>query len=260
MRAKFYEHHRAILGALSVASVVFGWQLLLTSVIPFNPFFFTIPSQIAIAGQNLIMSGRLWTDLAVSARPFFLGFGAAVAAGIPIGMFMGWNRRVEYTFDPFLTALYTSPLIALAPLLIVFFGVGLAGKAVLVFLLAVFPFIFNTAAGVKTTDTLLINVVRSFGGKERDLFFKVILPSTLPYIVAGMRIAIGRGIIGILVGEFYAASEGIGYAIALFGDTYRLPEMFFDILILMILAVVLTEGMRKLEKKIAPWRLAQEVR
>jgi NitT/TauT family transport system permease protein len=108
--------------------------------------------------------------------------------------------------------MYASPLVALAPLLIVMFGVGVKGKAILIFLLAVFPFIFNAFAGVKAVEPLLINVVRSLGGKERDLYFKVILPSTLPYLVAGARIAIGRAIVGIIVGEFYAASEGIGYA------------------------------------------------
>lgn len=173
---------------------------------------------------------------------------------------MGWKRRAEYTLDPFLTALYASPLIALAPLIIVVFGVGLLAKSVLVFVLAVFPFIFNAFAGVRSTDRLLINVVKSFGGKEMDLYFKVILPSTLPYIVAGTRIAIGRGLVGIIVGEFVAASEGIGFAISRFGDTYQLPEMFATIFLLMITAVVLTEGMRKLEAVLAPWRTGQEGR
>ena len=171
---------------------------------------------------------------------------------------MGWRRRAEYALDPFLTALYASPLVALAPLIIVVFGVGLFAKSVLVFMLSIFPFIFNTFAGVKSTDRLLINVVRSFGGRETDLYIKVIFPSTLPYIVAGARIAIGRGLVGIIVGEFYAASEGIGFAISRFGDTYRLPAMFAGIFVLMIVAVVLTEGMRKFEAVIAPWRKTGE--
>ena len=89
-------------------------------------------------------------------------------------------------------------------------------------MLAVFPFIFNAFAGVKSTDSLLINVIRSYGGTEKDLYLKVILPSTMPYIIAGARLAIGRGLVGIIVGEFYAASEGIGFAITQAGDTYRL--------------------------------------
>jgi NitT/TauT family transport system permease protein len=173
---------------------------------------------------------------------------------------MGWRRRVEYTLDPFLTGLYASPLVALAPLIILVFGVGLTSKAVLIFLLSVFPFIFNTFSGVKSTDQLLVNVVRSFGGKERHLYFKVILPSTLPYLVAGARLAIGRGIVGVIVGEFFASSEGIGFAIAQFGDTYRLPEMFVGIIILSLIAVALTEALRKLELIIAPYRADMESR
>ena len=195
-----------------------------------------------------------------SSQAFIWGFAFAVIVGIPVGLVMGWRRRVEYSLDPFLTALYASPLVALAPLFIIVFGVGVLGKAALVFLLAVFPFIFNTFAGVKSTDALLINVIRSFGGNEKDLYLKVILPSTMPYIIAGARLAIGRGLVGIIVGEFYAASEGIGFAISQAGDTYRLPDMFVGIIILSLIAIILTELMRRLELTVAPWRASDEVR
>ena len=254
------EHRRFWLGLVSVSLFVCVWELTLTYLVPVNPFFFTKPSLIAEAFKEQIQGAKLWHDLAVSSQAFLWGFGAAVAVGIPVGLVMGWRRRVEYSLDPFLTALYASPLVALAPLLIIFFGVGLTGKAALVFLLAVFPFVFNTCAGVKSTDLLLINVIRSFGGTEKDLYFKAILPSTLPYIIAGARIAIGRGLVGIIVGEFYAASEGIGFAISQAGDTYRLPEMFVGIIILSLIAVGLTELMRKLELILAPWRSGDEVR
>jgi ABC-type nitrate/sulfonate/bicarbonate transport system permease component len=256
----YAEYQRPLLGALAVIGFFLLWEFLLTYVFPFNPFFITKPSLIAVAAKDLMGGGKLWQDLAISSRAFIWGFSAAVVIGIPIGLVMGWRRRLEYALDPFFTALYASPLVALAPLLIVIFGVGLTGKTVLVFLLAVFPFIFNTFAGVKSTEQLLISVVRAFGGGDRDLYLKVILPSTLPYIIAGARIALGRGIVGIIVGEFYAASEGIGYSIALYGDTYRLPEMFVGIIVLMVLAVILTEGMRKLEHTLAPWRVGQEQR
>lgn len=259
-KEKYEEYQRPILGLASVIGFIIIWELVLTYLIPLNPFFFTKPSLIGVAFSQQIFGGRLWNDLAVSGRAFIWGFSAAVITGIPIGAVMGWRRRAEYTLDPFFTALYASPLVALAPLMIVVFGVGLLAKSVLVFLLSIFPFIFNTFAGVRATDRLLINVVRVFGGKEKDLYLKVIFPSTLPYIVAGTRIAIGRGLVGILVGEFYAASEGIGFAISQFGDTYRLPEMFGAIFVLMIIAVVLTEGLRKLEAILAPWRVGQEAR
>lgn len=256
----YEEYRRLILGIISLIGFVALWEFSLTYVIEYNPFFFTKPSEIAAASKELLLGGRLWRDLAISSRAFLWGFSAAVIVGIPIGAVMGWRRRVEYTLDPFFTALYASPLVALAPLVILVFGVGLTGKAVLVFLLSVFPFIFNTYTGVKSTDQLLINVVRSFGGKERHLYFNVILPSTLPYIVAGTRYAIGRGIVGVIVGEFYAASEGIGFAIAHFGDTYRLADMFVGIIVLSVIAVLLTEALRKFELIIAPYRAGMEIR
>ena len=262
MNAKDYytEHRRLVLGAFSVIFLVAAWELLLTYVFPVNPFFFTKPSLIAEAFKEQIQGAKLWHDLAISSRAFLWGFSFAVIVGIPVGLVMGWRRRVEYALDPFLTAMYASPLVALAPLLIIVFGVGVLGKAALVFLLSVFPFVFNVFAGVKSTDALLINVIRSFGGTEKDLYFKVILPSTMPYLIAGARLAIGRGLVGIIVGEFYAASEGIGFAISQAGDTYRLPDMFVGIIILSVIAVVLTEAMRRLELTVAPWRAGEEVR
>ena len=259
-REYFTEHRRLWLGLGSFFFLVAAWELVLTYIVPVNPFFFTKPSLIADAFKEQIQSAKLWHDLAVSSQAFLWGFSFAVIVGIPVGLVMGWRRRVEYSLDPFLTALYASPLVALAPLFIIVFGVGVLGKAALVFLLAVFPFVFNAFAGVKSTDSLLINVIRSFGGREKDLYLKVILPSTIPYIIAGARLAIGRGLVGIIVGEFYAASEGIGFAILQAGDTYRLPDMFVGIIILSLIAVVLTELMRKLELTVAPWRAGDEVR
>jgi ABC-type nitrate/sulfonate/bicarbonate transport system permease component len=259
-QAFFTKHRRLWLGLCSVFFVVATWELLLTYIFPVNPFFFTKPSLIAAAFKEQIQGAKLWHDLAVSSQAFIWGFSFAVIVGIPVGLVMGWRRRVEYSLDPFLTALYASPLVALAPLFIIVFGVGVLGKAALVFLLAVFPFVFNAFAGVKSTDSLLINVIRSYGGTEKDLYLKVILPSTMPYIIAGARLAIGRGLVGIIVGEFYAASEGIGFAITQAGDTYRLPDMFVGIIILALIAVGLTELMRKLELTVAPWRANDEVR
>ena len=259
-QAFFGEHRRLWVALGSVLFLIGCWEFFLTYIFPVDPFFFTKPSLIGAAFSEQVQGSKLWHDLAVSSQAFLWGFTFAVIVGIPVGLVMGWRKRLEYALDPFLTALYASPLVALAPLFIIVFGVGVLGKAALVFLLATFPFIFNAFAGVKSTDALLINVIRSFGGTEKDLYLKVILPSTMPYIVAGGRIAIGRGLVGIIVGEFYAASEGIGFAISQAGDTYRLPDMFVGIIILSLIAIILTELMRRLELTLAPWRATEEVR
>jgi len=250
------KHRKVLLGFLAVAMFIAAWQAAFLFV-PFNKLFISKPDLIWNALIDLIVSGDLLRDLAVSAAPFLYGFSAAVIVGVPLGVVMGWRAPVRYTLDPIMTIFYASPLVALAPLVIVFFGVGVSGKAIIIFVLSVFPFIFNAQAGVRAVDPLLINVVRSMGGSEWDLYRKVIAPGVLPYIIAGARIAVGRGLIGILVGEFFAASEGIGYAIARFGDLFALDKMFACILAIMIIAVVLTEGIRWAERAAFPWRVGQ---
>ena len=250
------RYRKALLGSLSVVLFFAAWQAMFL-VVPFNPLFISKPSLIASGLVDLITSGDLFRDLAVSAVPFLYGFSAAVVIGVPLGVVMGWRVRVGYALDPLMTVFYASPLVALAPLVVIFFGVGIGGKTLIIFLLSVFPFIFNAYAGVRAVDRLLINVVRSLGGRERDLYFKVILPSILPYIIAGARIAVGRALIGVLVGEFFAASEGIGYAISRFGDIFALDRMFACIIVIMIIAVVLTEGIRWTERTAFPWRTRQ---
>jgi NitT/TauT family transport system permease protein len=250
------RHRRFLLGALAVALFFAAWQAIFL-VVPFNPLFISKPSLIAAGYVDLIESGDLVHDLAVSAVPFIYGFVAAVVVGVPLGIVMGWRVRVGYALDPLMTVFYASPLVALSPLVVIFFGVGVGGKALIIFFLAVFPFVFNAYAGVRAVDRLLINVVRSLGGSERDLYLKVIFPSVLPYIVAASRIAVGRALIGVLVGEFFAASEGIGYAISRFGDIFALDRMFACIITVMIIAVVLTEGIRFAERTAFPWRIGQ---
>ena len=245
-----------LLGGLSVVLFVAAWQAMFL-VVPFDPLFISKPSLIANGLVDLVTSGDLFHDLAVSAVPFLYGFSAAVIIGVPLGVVMGWRVRVGYALDPLMTVFYASPLVALAPLVVIFFGVGVGGKALIIFFLSVFPFVFNACAGVRAVDHLLINVVRSLGGSERDLYFKVIFPSVLPYIVAGARIAVGRALIGVLVGEFFAASEGIGYAISRFGDIFALDRMFGCIITIMVIAVALTEGIRWTERTAFPWRTGQ---
>ncbi len=250
------RYRNFLLGALAVAAFFAAWQAIFLFV-PLDPLFMSKPSLIAAGYLDMVESGDLFHDLAVSAVPFFLGLAAAVAIGVPLGMVMGWRPRVGYALDPLMTIFYASPLVALAPLLVIFFGVGIPGKTIIVFSLSVFPFIFNACAGVRALDRRLVDVVRSLGGGEWDLYRKIMLPSVLPYVVAASRIAVGRALIGVLVGEFFAASEGIGFAISRFGDLFAIDKMFGCILTVMVIAVILTEGIRFAERTAFPWRAGQ---
>lgn len=251
----FEDYRRLILGTIAIILFFLAWEAVLTWLIPLNKFIISKPSLIFVGLYRDMESGLLWRDLFISGQPFLFGFGAAALVGIPIGVVMGWRPRVGYSLDPLLTALYASPLVAVAPLVIIFFGVGISGKAILIFVLCVFPFVFNSFAGVRSVDLLLINAVRSFGGREIDLYRIVIIPTVLPFVIAGARYAIGRALIGVLVGEFFAASEGVGYRIAWYGDMYVLDRMFGYILVMMVIAVLFTEGIRWAERTAFPWRV-----
>jgi len=250
----FHPNRKALLGSIAVAAFFIAWQSVFL-VVPLNSMFITKPSLMFEALARLTASGQLFFDLGASAVPFLLGLAAAVVTGVPLGILMGWRVRVGLALDPLFTALYASPLVALAPLVVIFLGVGVAGKTFIVFLLTVFDFVFNAYAGVRAVDALLLNVVRSFGGKEKDLYLKVIFPSVVPYVVAGARIGVGRALIGILIGEFFAASEGIGYGIERFGNFFALDSMFAYILVVTLIAVALTQGIRWAEHAAFPWRM-----
>ncbi|HEX3971055.1 MAG TPA: ABC transporter permease [Stellaceae bacterium] len=243
-----------LLGCLAVIAFFVAWQAAFL-VVPYNELFITKPTLMFAALWRLTKSGQLFFDLGASAAPFAYGLIGAVVVGVPLGIVMGWRQRVGQALDPLMTALYASPLVALAPLVVIFLGVGVGGKAFIVFLLTIFDFMFNAYAGVRSVDPLLLNVVRSFGGKEKDLYVKIIFPSVIPYIVAGARIGVGRALIGVLIGEFFAASEGIGYGIVRFGNFFALDSMFAYILVVTLIAVALTQGIRWAERTAFPWRI-----
>src|SRR5215212_7229907 len=171
-RLSFVARHRdLLLGLLSVALFFAAWQAVFL-VVPFNKLFISKPDLIALGFIDLIRSGALLRDLAVSAVPFCYGLAAATVVGVTLGVVMGWRTRVGWALDPLMMVLYASPLVALSPLIVIFFGVGMAAKTLIIFFLSVFPFVFNANAGVRAVEPLLINVVRSLGGREIDLYLK----------------------------------------------------------------------------------------
>ncbi len=251
----WFKRRNVVLGGATVIAFFLIWESIFEWFIPLNTFIMSKPSLVFASFTTTIESGQLLDDLLISGKPFLFGFVSAGVVGIFIGTMMGWRMRVGYALDPLMTAFYASPLVAVAPLMIIAFGVGVTAKAILVFLLCVFPFVFNTYAGVKAVDQLLVSVVRAMGGSQINVYLKVIVPSVIPFIIAGARYAIGRALVGILVGEFYAATAGIGYRIAWYSDMYEIGYEFAYIFVMMIIAVVFTEGIRWAERTAFPWRV-----
>lgn len=228
------------------------WEVAGRSV---NPLFFAGPSTILGAFGDLLRSGELWEALMFSGKNLLIGFALAVVAGIAVGLLMGRYPIVEYTFDSFINALYVTPLVALIPLIMLWFGLGTEAKIFIVFLMAVFPILINTWVGVQKVNEDLIDVAVSFCANERQLFNKIIIHATLPYIMAGLRLGIGRAIIGMVIAEFFTGINGLGGIIINAGNNFQTAKMFVPIIILMLLGVGLTEAVKVLEARIAPWQV-----
>jgi ABC-type nitrate/sulfonate/bicarbonate transport system permease component len=183
-----------------------------------------------------------------------VGFVGASVVGIVLGLLIGRYKMVDAATDWLINALYAMPMVAIIPLVILWFGLGEAAKLFIVGILSVFPVLINTAAGVRNVPQSLIDVSTAFAASERQVFTKIILPSAVPYMMTGLRLGIGRAIIGMVVAEFFTAITGLGAVIVKYGNQYDTASMFVPLLVLMLLGIGLTYGVRRLEEMFAPWK------
>jgi NitT/TauT family transport system permease protein len=180
-----------------------------------------------------------------------------VGAGIPLGVLVARFTTVELATDLYINALYATPMVAVVPLIVLWFGFGIPAKIVIVFLFMIFPVLINTQQGVKSVDRGLLEVARSFCSTERQLWGDVILPSAMPFIAAGFRLAIGRGLVGMVVAEFYTSIAGLGYMIVRYANAFDTAKLFVPIVVLMVMGVLLVQGAKAIEVRIAPWQRRQ---
>ena len=205
---KFYlNQEKKILGSTAVIIFLGIWELVGNVLQLINPMFMSAPSLIAKAGFQLFASGEIYQDLYISGIELFWGYFLSVAVAVPFGIAIGWYKKIAYIFDPFVNAMNATPRVALLPLVIIWLGIGILSKVGIIFLGAVFPILINTRDGVKTTPVNLLTAARSFGASEWMLFKTVVLPSTIPFIITGLRMGLGRAIVGVMVGELYAADR-----------------------------------------------------
>src|SRR5438105_11044742 len=208
---KFYLiQEKKILGAAAVIVFLTAWELCGNTLQLINPLFMSAPSLVFKAAFQMFASGEIWNDLYISGIEFAWGYALSVVVAIPFGIAIGWYKRASYIFDPFVNAMNATPRVALLPLVIIWLGIGILSKVGIIFLGSVFPMLINTRDGVKTTPANLLCAARSFGASEWMIFKTVVLPSTIPFILTGLRLGLGRGIVGVMVGELYAATAGIG--------------------------------------------------
>jgi ABC-type nitrate/sulfonate/bicarbonate transport system permease component len=252
---KFYLiQEKKILGAAAVIVFLTAWELCGNTLQLINPLFMSAPSLVFKAAFQMFASGEIFNDLYVSGIEFVVGYILSVVVAIPFGIAIGWYKRFAYVCDPFVNAMNATPRIALLPLVIIWLGIGILSKVGIIFLGAVFPLLINTRDGVKTTPVNLLTAARSFGASEWQIFKSVVLPSTVPFILTGLRLAVGRALIGVMVGELYAATAGIGFMITVAGATFQTDKVFVGVLIFAISGMTLTSVIDHYEHRFDKWR------
>jgi NitT/TauT family transport system permease protein len=219
-----------------------------------NPIFLSGPSKIAAAFVQLVASGELLTAAASSLGALSIGFSISIVSGVTVGILMGRFITLFNVLDPFITALYNTPSVALIPLIQLWFGLGVEAKVVIVVLSAFFPIVINTYAGVRYTGRGAVDVARAYGAGDRQVMTMVILPSALPFIMAGIRLAVGRAVIGIVVAEFFTAVNGLGGMIIVFSNSFATAKLFVPVITLVVLGLALTAIARGLERRVASWK------
>jgi ABC-type nitrate/sulfonate/bicarbonate transport system permease component len=222
-----------------------------------DPLFASSPSLILIRLYEMLADGSIWPHVAASAEVMALGFFLSILVGVPLGLAMGRSPLISSTIEPFVAALYASPQVAFLPLLIIWLGIGITSKVALVFLGSFIIMVVNTEAGVAQVDPRLIETARSFTASERQILTKIVLPAALPFILAGMRLAIGRALVMVVVAEIYASNRGLGYLIFQAGGLYDTAQVFVGVGVLAAAGVTLTALLRWTEKRLAPWQSDQ---
>jgi ABC-type nitrate/sulfonate/bicarbonate transport system permease component len=246
----------AVLGVLGILVVLLLWEAVpyVVTMKAGTKLFFTPPSQVAATLWDLFAGGTIWAPLGVSAAGFAIGLGIAILIGLPLGILIGRSETLNAFFDPFITAFNATPRLVFLPLVLLWFGLGLWSKVVIVAFGAIFPLLINTHEGIRNADRLLINVIRSFGAGEWDVVRIVVVPNALPYILTGLRLAIGRAVLGVVVSEFFGSDQGLGVMMVQAASQYKVNVVFAGMIVFMTLSLAMTSLVKLLEARLGRWR------
>jgi len=247
------EGRRRALAIVVFLALVGLWELLPALGLA-DPFFTSSPSRIAESARWLFAHG-LWEDIRVSLVEYGWGMLLAVLIGVLLGWGLGWNETAAGLVEPYITVLNAAPRVAILPLLILWLGIGVESKIAAVFLGAFFPIVFTVMKGVRTVDASLIQLARSFGANDLRIFASIVMPSWVPFIVAGLQIAVGRGLVGVVIGELLAARAGVGHMMAMAASSFQTDKVFVGLLLLTGFGYLLTEMIKIAERHFETWRL-----
>lgn len=254
----YRRNERTVLGVAGLVSFFALWQI--GAELGFvEKFFFSSPSDVVAAAAREAQVPRFWDDVRYSLTEVAVGFVASIALAVPLGIAVGWYRRVSFTFDPWLNFINAIPRPALIPLVVLWVGLDIQMKIIIVFLGGFFSIILPTVEGVRTVDQQLLDVAHSFRASKLRLFTSVVIPATVPFIATGVRLALGRLLIGVVVAELYAQTQGLGVLIDRAADNLESDRMMFGILIFTLLGVITTETAGRVERHLQRWRPSANV-
>jgi NitT/TauT family transport system permease protein len=239
-------------GTLSILGGLLIWELISRLLVD-NALFLAAPTQIIAAIVKLTATGELEHHMAISGTEFIIGYVIASVLGIALGVAMAGSVAVKQMAQPWVSGLYATPTIALAPLFILWFGIGIWSKVIVVVTLVIFPVAINTEVGLRQTSERLAEMLRSFGASRSQIFWKLALPSATPFVLAGLKLGIGRGLIGVVVAELFGSRAGLGRLISQSADSFNMPELFAGVVVLAVAGIVMTAGFAWLEGRLVPW-------
>lgn len=259
VRTWLADHERLVLGLAGVIGFLALWEAG-SRAGAVDRAFFSRPTEIVAAGITEVQSPRFWRDFRVSVFEFWTGYLLAVVTAVPIGLAAGWFRRLQYALDPWLNFFNSLPRVALLPVLVLLFGLGVLSKIAVVYLGAFFSIVIPTVQGVRTVDRRYIDVAASFRASRRLLFTSVVGPATVPFIITGLRLGVARALIGVVTGELYAATEGLGVMIRRAAEVRQGDRMLFGVLMFTVAGIVSVEAIRRIEARFQRWRPSTEER
>src|SRR5438132_1877961 len=249
----YVDHERTVIGGGTLLAFLLIWEAFGRSGLV-DPLFISSPTQVAQAGYGLIQDRDFWNDLTVSGTEFIFGYAVAVAIAIPLGLAIGLSKRLQYMLSPFVDTLNAVPRVTLLPLIIIWFGIGIWSKVVVVFLGAVIPILINAQSGVKASEARFIRVARSFSASRFKIFSSIILPGVVPFIFTGAKYGAGRALLGVVVGELYASTAGLGHLIADAGNTFQTDVVFVGALLFMAAGLIVVALLDVVEQRFERWR------
>ncbi|MCP1676399.1 NitT/TauT family transport system permease protein [Natronocella acetinitrilica] len=240
-----------IIQIVTALVIIGGWELAAMNA---NPLLVPRPSSVAVAGWEMLLSGELLRAFNQSFISFGTGFLISLVFGIAIGVLMGVSKVIEKILDPYVNALYAMPIIALIPFIMLWVGIGFEAKVIIVVLFAIFPIIISTAAGVKNVDKHYLDIGVAFCASRYSMFMKIVAPSALPFVASGIRLAVGRGIIAMVVAEFLTAIAGLGGLIINYSNSFQTSKAFVPVIVLALMGIVLTYFVQVIEYKLEAWK------